>query len=182
MAQLVSNFGKYRREISDLKQIIYTLEAINEILESKVGNEILESKVGNDIQSQDFSDWTEITDQRIVFNMLTSYNDSIKKLILEEMITHPVSIQDTIQKYDLPQASTYRKIADLVDCGLIVRRGFFLQGDSKRVYKYGTAFKNMRVHFDGNKITMFVLPVRKNLEFKNLCKNIVDSQGLINQP
>ncbi len=161
MEQLV-NDNKYREEIADLKQIIHTLEAVNEVLSSQV-------KVEPENPHRSY--WAEIEDQEKIFNVLASYQDSIKKLILEEVTERPMTIQEIVQKYDLPQASTYRRITELIDCGLIVKHGFFLQNDSKRVYKYVAAIKNMRIIFKENKVKMLVLPARKKSAVRKLCEN-----------
>ena len=161
MEQLV-NDNKYREEIADLKQIIRTLEAVNEVLSSQIKVEP---------KNQDTTDWAEIEDQEKIFNVLASYQDGIKKLILEEVMEHPMTIQGIVQKYDLPQASTYRRVTELIDCGLIVKHGFFLQNDSKRVYKYVAAIKNMRIIFKENKVKMLVLPARTKSTVRKLCEN-----------
>lgn len=161
MEQLVGEYTKYLEEINDLKQVIYTLEAVNDMLQME--NNAEQAR-------QHYADWMVISDQKSIFNILTSYDDSIKKLILEELAKNSMSIQEIIQKYDLPQASTYRKVTELIDCGLIMKHGFFLQKDSKRVYKYIAAIKNMRIHFIENKISLSVLPVKRS-EFQNICKN-----------
>ncbi len=163
MEQLISECSKYQDEINALKQIICELEAINDVLKSQI-----------DVEPKNpyYSDWIEIKDQKTIFNILTSYYDPIKKLVLEEMTKCPMTIQEIIQQHSLPQASTYRKITELIDCRLIVKQGFFLQNDSKRVYKYTNTIKNMKIHFEENKILIFVLPMRKNSGFQNLCTSI----------
>lgn len=162
MEQLVNDDGKRREEIADLRQIIHTLETVNEVLKSQVKTEP---------RNPDSSDWAEIEDQEKIFNVLSSYQDSIKKLILEEMTERPMTIQEIVQKYGLPQASTYRRITELIDCGLIVKHGFFLQNNSKRVYKYAAAIKNMKIIFRENKVKMLVLPARKKSSIQKLCEN-----------
>lgn len=153
MEQLIGNETRYIEEINSLKQIINTLEAANELLKSQSHVE----------QKQHNTDWMEISDQESIFNILISYVDSIKKLILEELARNSMSIQEIIQKYDLPQASTYRKVTELIDCGLIMKHGFFLQKDSKRVYRYIAAIKNMKIHFNENKISLSVLPAKRRI-------------------
>ena len=151
MEQLIGNETRYIEEINSLKQIINALEAANELLKSQSHVE----------QKQHNTDWMVISDQESIFNILISYVDSIKKLILEELARNSMSIQEIIQKYDLPQASTYRKVTELIDCGLIMKHGFFLQKDSKRVYRYIAAIKNMKIHFNENKISLSVLPAKR---------------------
>lgn len=163
MEQLISECSKYQDEINALKQIICDLEAINDILRSQIDFEP---------KKPYYSDWIEIKDQKTIFNILASYYDPIKKLVLEEMTKHPMTIQEIIHQHNLPQASAYRKITELIDCRLIVKQGFFLQNDSKRVYKYTNTIKNMKIHFEENKILIFVLPMRKNSGFQNLYTSI----------
>ena len=73
MEQLVGEYTKYLEEINDLKQVIYTLEAVNDMLQME--NNAEQAR-------QHYADWMVISDQKSIFNILTSYDDSIKKLIL----------------------------------------------------------------------------------------------------
>ncbi|WP_268542552.1 hypothetical protein [Candidatus Nitrosotenuis cloacae] len=157
MEQLLDQKGKFEEEIAELKQAIYTLEAINEMLEARVEN----------TESHQGQGWLEVKNQDTILSILTAYADPIKKGILDEMERTPMTIQDIIRHLNFPQASVYRKITQLIDCKLVQKHGYYMQND-RRVYKYSSTIKNMRIHFEEEQTMMFVRLRKEDSEFHKL--------------
>lgn len=150
---------KHTEEVGDLKQTILALEAINEELTSSLAKLL---------HTMNSSGWIQIMDENRALRILSLCSDSTNKILLDDLIVNPMSIPEIIRKYGLSRASGYRKISELIDSNLLVSRGYFLQNDGKRVYKYISAIKNMRVYFDKDKVLLFVLPNVKISEFASL--------------
>ena len=158
MSQISEILSKHAEEVGDLKQTIFALEAINEELTINLAK----------LRPVNSPGWVQIKDQNRALEILSLYSNSTNKIILDDLIANPMSIPDIIHKNGLSRASGYRKISELIDSNLLVCCGYFLQNDDKRVYKYKSAIKNMRVYFDKNNVLLFVLPNVKISEFENL--------------
>lgn len=149
---------KHAEEVGDLKQTIFALEAINEELTTDLAK----------LRPMNSFGWIQIRDENRALSILSLYSDSTNKILLDDLIVTPMSIPDIIRKNGLSRASGYRKISELIDSNLLVSYGYFLQNDGKRVYKYVSAIKNMRVYFDEHNVLLFVLPNVKISKFESL--------------
>ena len=87
-----------------------------------------------------------INDQSVSNRILESYGDPVKKTILELLLRQSKSIPEIVNEIKLPQASTYRKVKDLIDDGFITIIGYTKANDGRKTNEYATTFN--RVIFD----------------------------------
>jgi len=98
-------------------------------------------------------DWSK-GDQNISKKILESYGDPIKKTILELLLRQPKSIPETVNEIKLPQASTYRRVKELIHDGLLTMVGHTKANDGRKVNEYATTFD--RAIFDVQDKGLFV--------------------------
>lgn len=83
-----------------------------------------------------------IKDQRIAKNIFESYGDPDKKRIMDILSNEPKSISSTIAESKLPQASTYRRVRELIRDGLLTLTGYAKASDGRKVNEYMTTCKS----------------------------------------
>ena len=89
--------------------------------------------------------WIYIKNKSLVSLIVKTYADSDKKKILDAA-QKPRIIIDIIDKCDLPQTSTYRKINSLIHNGLLVSAGNVVMKYGKIVTKYVSLFENVEIN------------------------------------
>ena len=147
--QTITESLHLRSKIRELQQEILLLEQLNKFLEMKVNSmtKIEESPTS----------WVRVEDHSLILNVLSSFSDPHKKMILDFVSEQPLTIQEIIQKTGLPQTSTYRRCNELVRDNLLRKVGLILTEDGRRVHNYSPTIQNMRIYFEGNDLLMFLL-------------------------
>ncbi len=104
----------------------------------------IESKIFKKILSVDNETKTEsiitIKDPGVTKSVFEAYGDPAKKIILDLLLHESKSIPETITKSKLPKASTYGRIKELIQDGLLTMVGFTNASDGRKVTEYATTF------------------------------------------
>lgn len=102
------------------------------------------------------SRWLSIKDIHLTKIILNAFGDEDKKKVLTVLIEEPKIISEVLKICQLPQTSGYRKINALINDGLLTMEGFITTYDGKKVSKYVSLFKNIKIDIEKNKITVMV--------------------------
>jgi len=102
------------------------------------------------------SNWITIEDQYLAKLILEAFGDEDKKLILNELIDKSCVTAEILSKCKLPQTSGYRKINSLIDVGFLGIDGRVITDDGKKVNKYRTVFRNVKINIIKDKIAIKV--------------------------
>jgi len=78
--------------------------------------------------------------------------------ILAATATGPRSAQELVKSEDLPQSSTYRRLHELEEDGLLVVAKTVLKSDGKTYQMYKATFNEVRVHFRGRELVVEAEP------------------------
>ena len=86
-----------------------------------------------------------ITHDTVTRYVFESYGDPAKRTILD-MMRRPMTVPDVISTSGLPKASTYSKIRDLLNGGLLAAAGHAEASDGRSVKEFSTTLR--KVAFD----------------------------------
>lgn len=104
-------------------------------IESKIFKKIL--SISNETKSESV---IKIKDNDVAKTIFEAYGDPAKKVILDLLLHESKSIPETIAKSKLPKASTYNRIKELIQDGLLTMVGFANASDGRKVNEYATTF------------------------------------------
>ena len=104
-------------------------------IESKIFKKIL--SVGKNTKTESI---ITIKDPDVAKTIFESYGDPAKKIILDLLLNESRSIPEAIAKSKLPKASTYNRIKELIQDGLLTMVGFTNATDGRKVSEYATTF------------------------------------------
>lgn len=90
--------------------------------------------------------------------MLKAIADPESARILAATATGPRSAQEIVKGQDLPQSSTYRRLHELQEDGLLVVAKTILKADGKTYQLYKATFNEVRVAFRGGEIVVEAEP------------------------
>lgn len=115
----------------------------------------IESKIFKKVLSVEQNTKTESTitikDPVVAKTIFETYGDPAKKIILDLLLYESKSIPEAIAKSKLPKASTYNRIKELIQDGLLTMVGFTNASDGRKVNEYATTFnKTVFETQDGN--------------------------------
>ena len=157
-----STFKKIQKEVFDTYGIT-VLEAVGDfskldlVLRKFFGKHTtnIESKIFKKILSVDKNTKSEsvitIKDPSVAKTVFESYGDPAKKIILDLLLNEPKSIPEAIVKSKLPKATTYSRIKELIQDGLLTIVGYAKASDGRKVTQYSTTFNKavFQVQNDG---------------------------------
>ena len=93
--------------------------------------------------------WVVIENQKLASFILESFGNPEKKQILEESFRQPNMIMNILENCKIPKSSGYRVIKELIDEGFLTEKGFSTTRDGKKVNKYTSIFKNIKIDIQG---------------------------------
>lgn len=96
-----------------------------------------------------------ITEPTISKSILQAFSDDEMSKILNASIGEPWTASEILEKLDIPKTSGYRKINSLVAQGLLIKTGYDLTENRRKVDKYKSLFDNVNIDFN-NKVTVNV--------------------------
>lgn len=120
-------------------------------LEKKFLDNICSIKSKKDESEKRFT----ISDSDISQLILKAFNDDEMAKILNASIGEPWTISEILEKLQIPKTSGYRKINYLIEHGLLVKTGYELIENRRKVDKYKSLFDNVNIDFN-NKVTVKV--------------------------
>ena len=77
---------------------------------------------------------------QVAKTIFEAYGDPAKKVILDLLLHESKSIPEAIAKSKLPKASTYNRIKELIQDGLLTMVGHTNASDGRKVSEYATTF------------------------------------------
>ena len=98
--------------------------------------------------------WITITDPNLTGIILEAFGDEDKKNIISSINEEPKIVYQILKESKIPQTSGYRKINSLIENGILIIDGYVETKEGKKVNKYRTAFKNIRIAIIKNEITV----------------------------
>ena len=104
-------------------------------------------------------DWITIDSPPHIKLILENYADSDKRKILEVTSEAPLQISKILNLCNVPQTSVYRKIASLIQNGLI-KREVSISSYGRRLVKYKPVFEKVQIDIIKNRITLKVIPTK----------------------
>ena len=104
-------------------------------IESKIFKKILSIKNNTKTEST-----ITIKDPSVAKAIFEAYGDPAKKIILDLLLHKSKTIPETIAQSKLPKASTYNRIKELIQDGLLTMVGFTNASDGRKVSEYATTF------------------------------------------
>lgn len=96
-----------------------------------------------------------ITEPTISKSILQAFSDEEMSRILNASIGEPWTASEILEKLKIPKTSGYRKINLLIEQGLLVKTGYDLTENRRKVDKYKSLFDNVNIDFN-NKVTVNV--------------------------
>ena len=126
------------------------------------GADDMEKDFLNNFVSMDSSkkekSWIIIEDQKLAKLILESFGNTEKKLILDSSLVEPNVILDILNNCQIPKSSGYRLVKELMQSGLLTEKGFSVTRDGKKVSKYTSLFKNVKIDIQDQNLTVKVQP------------------------
>ena len=146
-----STFKKIEKEVFDvygisIEEAVADFSKLDLVLRKFFGKHTtnIESKIFKKILSVDNNTKTDsvitIKDPNIAKVVFESYGDPAKKIILDLLQKEPGTIPEAISKSKLPKASTYNRIKELVQDGLLTIVGHTKASDGRKVTQYCPTF------------------------------------------
>ena len=160
-----STYKKIEKEVFDVYGITL-LEAVSDfpkldlVLRKFFGKHTsnIESKIFKKILSVGKNTKTESTiiikDPDVAKTIFEAYGNPAKKIILDLLLNESRSIPETIAKSKLPKASTYNRIKELIQDGLLTMVGFTDAADGRKVNEYAATFNKTIFEVNDEKISI----------------------------
>ncbi|MGY5148386.1 MAG: transcriptional regulator [Candidatus Nitrosopumilus sp. bin_7KS] len=120
-------------------------------LEKKFLNNICTIKSKQDKAEKRFT----ISDELISQSILKAFSDDEMSKILNASIGEPWTIAEILEKLNIPKTSGYRKINFLIEKGLLVKTGYELTENRRKVEQYKSLFDNVNIDFS-NRVSVNV--------------------------
>lgn len=91
-----------------------------------------------------------ITNEDLIQKTLLSYGDKDKKSILEFLLNNPQIILDVVYTLDIPQATIYRRMKELIRDGFLITSDYEPREDGKNVPTYEPLFERVNLDIANN--------------------------------
>ena len=135
-------------------------------------NKFLKNIIALDKTTQTNSNWFTIHDAQLSKVFLEFLGDPDKNCIMNSVIDKPMIVSDILDACKIPQTSGYRKINSLIKYGLLIPSGFDLTKDGKKVAKYETLHKNIKIDIEKNNVEIKVQMKKQSLERSSIFQTI----------
>ena len=135
-------------------------------------NKFLKNIIALDTTTKTNSNWFTIHGAQLSKVFLESLGDPDKNSIMNSVIDKPMIVSDILDACKIPQTSGYRKINSLIKYGLLIPSGFDLTKDGKKVAKYETLHKNIKIDIEKNNVEIKVQMKKQSLERSSIFQTI----------
>jgi len=135
-------------------------------------NKFLKNIIVLDKTTETNSNWFTIHDAQLSNVFLEFLGDPDKNCIMNSVIDKPMIVSDILNSCKIPQTSGYRKINSLIKYGLLIPSGFDLTKDGKKVIKYETLHKNIKIDIEKNNIEIKIQMKKQSLERSSIFQTI----------
>jgi hypothetical protein len=93
-----------------------------------------------------------ITDSSISQSILKAYGDDESSKILNASIDKSHVISELLEKLEIPKTSGYRKTNSLIEDGLLIKDGYELAPNGRKIDKYKSLCDNVQIDIKNNKV------------------------------
>jgi len=138
--------------IRDFQKMDATLREFFGAGADEIEKDFLEHFVSLDKLKKD-QGWITIREPKIAKLILESFGNPDKKIILDSSLTQPNVILDILNSGNIPKSSGYRVIKELLNDGLLAEKGYSTTRDGKKISKYTSLFKRVRLDIHGDEIS-----------------------------
>jgi predicted transcriptional regulator len=97
-------------------------------------------------------------EQKFKNAVLQALADEYSRTILTFIMDEPKSVIEISTECRIPMSTTYRRIHDLEEAGLVQVRGSIVNEDGKRYYLYRSRIKAVRTVFGVDSLEVEVIP------------------------
>jgi len=111
-----------------------------------------------------------IEDHDLSKEILATYGNTEKRLILNFAFTTPAPILDILEKCGIPKSTGYRVISEMLDDGFLMESGFSITSDGKKINKYTSLFSEVKIDIKLDILTVQVILKDELLTESNLVK------------
>ena len=177
-------YKKIEKEISDTYGIT-VLEAVADFAKidlilrkffgkhtTNIGSKIFKKILTIDSNTKNESTIT-IKDSNVARTVFESYGDPTKKAILD-LLHKPKSIPETIAMSNLPKASAYNRIKEMIQDGLLTLSGYTKATDGRKVGEYVATFNKTVFEIQDQEMTVNVNVQKKLLKdsftYNSICE------------
>jgi len=122
----------------------------NNFTQKTVSNLFHKVKINNE-------QYISTTDGDICLEILDSYGDSYKRIILDTLQKTENVTLNMIDGSNLPQATAYRKIRELITSGLLVPNGKMSKGDGRKTITYETLLESLHISINGGDVQVYFI-------------------------
>ena len=95
-----------------------------------------------------------LTDPKLIQSVLKALSDEKSCLILSKLSDKSLSAMDLIRQENLPVSSTYRKISELEEEGLIGIDRAIVMPDGKSYNLFKSTFSDFTIQFSNGKVSL----------------------------
>ena len=100
------------------------------------------------------NEMTPADSEKLATAILDSYGDRQKREIMNAVAKKPLTLAELVEKCNIPLATCYRKIGNLIQQGLLTYDG----SNGNKFRKYKLAFKDVKIELDKDNITVELAP------------------------
>jgi len=151
----------YGYTISEAIRINYGI--VENILSKFFGSEgarTIEQKCFDQIMSHNYKVKNNksylIIDGQIKNLIISTYGDSNKMMILNNIKNEPKSLQDLFTHCNIPSTSFYRKVNSLIKNGVLVKSKQGLKWEGSKVNRYHSLLHGLRINIIKNKVNVTI--------------------------
>ncbi len=115
------------------------------VLEARIFERVLTATHGTDAEAA-----VSIIEPTVISGLLGAYGDVAKKAILDAVVSSALSIPDIVTRLDTPKASTYIRVRQMIQDGLLRHAGYSNANDGRRVSTYRTTMTGLLFESTGD--------------------------------
>lgn len=115
------------------------------VLEARIFERVLTATHGTDAEAA-----VSIIEPTVISGLLGAYGDVAKKSILDAVVSSALSIPDIVTRLDTPKASTYIRVRQMIQDGLLRHAGYSNANDGRRVSTYRTTMTGLLFESTGD--------------------------------
>jgi len=99
-----------------------------------------------------------IRDEKRKRLIVAALADQFSNDILASTTDYPRSVMDLVREHSIPMTSAYRRVKELMDCGLLEVERIILTNDGKKYDLYRSTVRAVHVRFENGVLEVDVTP------------------------
>lgn len=102
-----------------------------------------------------------VENSELVNEILSLYGDKDSRKIMNYFTEHNCQIEEAIENTNIPPTSAYRKINKMIKNGIIIKSGYKLSTNRRKIKTYTTFFESLSLGIKKSIITISFVPKNK---------------------